>query len=157
MLKLCGALLIFFCGVSGACILNNRARAALDQTEGFIELVRRLRSDMDCFSKTIPAALMSCPDSVFEKCRIDLQTRRRRVEDLLLCCDIYSSELREIMEGFATRVGRGYKSEQIALCDMTLSRLDEHRIYLAGRLPAKQKINGTLCLCGALAVVILIV
>ena len=157
MLRVVGAFLIFLCGVAGAGFLNSRARNALTQIEGFAELVRRLYAQIDCFSMPIPTALGSCPDAVLEKCGIDPEADRRTVADLLGSCSISSAELCEVMEDFAAHLGRGYKQEQLALCQRTLSRLEEHRALLASRLPAKQKTNGTLCMCGALAVVILIV
>lgn len=157
MLRIFGAALIFFCGVASARLLNTCARESLRQTEGFCELVRRLRSDIDCFSMPIPVSLESCPDAVLEKCGIDTRADRRTLTVLLHGCDISSPEICELMESFASHVGMGYKQEQLMLCDRTLARLEEHRALLASRLPAKQKTNGTLCLCGALAVVILIV
>ena len=157
MLRLFGALLRLFCGVAVAYFLNDRARAELTQIEGFEELVQRLRADIECFSMPVPAVLAGCPDAVFEKCGFNLYQSRRTLAELLDSCDISSPEIRELMDGFAAHVGRGYKHEQLALCERTIARLEEHRASLAARLPAKQKTNGTLCLCGALAVVILIV
>ena len=157
MLRLFGAVLILFCGVAGAYFLNDRARAALVQIEGFEELVRRLHADIECFSMPVPVALAGCPDAVFEKCGFDLHQSRRTLAELLGSCDIFSPEIRELMDGFAAHIGRGYKHEQLALCERMIASLEEHRASLASRLPAKQKTNGTLCLCGALAVVILIV
>mgnify|MGYP003319788150 CR=1 FL=1 len=158
MIRLAGALLVFFSGAVLAYFLNGKARAALTQVEGFMELVRRLRTEIDCFSMPIPLALAGCPDEVFKKCGFD-DSREciRTLDDLLGGCEIFLPEAAELMEGFAARLGRGYKHEQLALCDGTLARLEDIRLSLASELPAKQKINGTLCLCGALAVVILTV
>ena len=159
MLKLLGALLIFFCGAALAASLNAGARNALIQTEGFIELVRRLRSDIDCFSMPIPLAISRFPDTLFEKCGLQFEACDgvRAFDDLICNCDMAYEELRDIMDSFALHIGRGYKLEQLAICDRTVERLEAHRLHLANQLPAKQKTNGTLCLCGALAVVILIV
>ena len=158
MIKLFGAVLIFLCGAALAHLLNGKARNMLAQVEGFIELVRRLRGEIDCFSMPIPVALASFSDDLFRKCGFGGSAKSvRTVEELVCGCEMFSSELADIMSGFALHVGRGYKSEQLALCDRTLERLEAYRLSLASELPAKQKTNGTLCLCGALAVVILIV
>lgn len=157
MVKIFGAVLIVFCGVAFGFLLNKRARDALVQTEGFIELVRYLRNEIDCFSMPIPLALARCPDSIFQKCGIGACNNIRTVEELICECEMQGEELGEVMERFAADVGRGYKHEQLALCERTVKRLESYRASLAGQLPAKQKLNGTLCLCFALALVILLI
>lgn len=157
MVKILGAIIIISCGFSFAYLLNGKARARLAQLEGFIALVRYLRTQIDCFSMPIPSALSRCPKGVLERCGVRCSENFKTVRALLDECDIATEELGELMYGFVSDVGRGYRQEQLALCDRTLERLEEHREALAARLPAKQKLNGTLCVCSSLAVVILLV
>ena len=157
MVKILGAIIIILCGFSFAYLLNGKARARLAQLEGFIALVRYLRTQIDCFSMPMPSALSRCPQGVFERCGARCNEKFKTVRDLLDACDCSADEIGELMYGFASDVGRGYRQEQLALCDRTLERLEDHREELAARLPAKQKLNGTLCVCSSLAVVILLI
>lgn len=157
MVKILGSVIIISCGVAFAYLLNGKARTRLIQLEGFIELVRYLRAQIDCFSMPIPTALARCPGGVLEKCGVRSCENIRTVRDLIDECDCSAEEIGELMRGFAADVGRGYKYEQLALCDRTIERLEEHRETLAATLPARNKLNGTLCVCFSLAVVILLI
>ena len=156
MFKIAGVLMIVSCGGALAYWLNHRARMALMQTEGFIDLVRYLRSEIDCFSMPIPTALERCPDTIFQKCGAQRFRGARTVSELLDACEILSPEISEAMQRFAADVGRGYKHEQLSLCDRTAELLEGYRNLLAEQLPVKRKLNGTLCLCSALVIVILL-
>ena len=157
MAKILGSIIIISCGLALAYLLNSKARARLAQLEGFIALVRYLRAEIDCFSIPIPSALSRCPCGVLERCGARCDEKFKTVRELLDACDCSADEIGELMYGFASDVGRGYRHEQLALCDRTIERLEEHREALAARLPARQKLNGTLCVCSSLAVVILLI
>lgn len=128
------------------------------QTEGFEELVRYLRSEIDAFSMPIPAALGRCPPEILEKCGYrNASACPTSLCELLSATSEESGETRKIMARFCAELGRGYKQEQLVLCDATLDELRAHRSRLACELPAKQRLGGTLSVCGALALVILLI
>lgn len=106
----------------------------------------------------IPTALGRCPSEILKKCGYqDASVSPTSLCELLSATDEESEETRKIMARFCAELGRGYKQEQLALCDATLKGLEAHRSRLAGELPAKQRLGGTLSVCGALALVILLI
>ncbi len=156
-LKVIGAIIIALSGIVGSFTLNRAARRSLEQTEGFITLIKRLRSDIDCFSLPLPTALERCPAEVYIKCGYFLGQTPRSVRALIEACSVSDAESFRIMKAFAGSIGRGYREEQLAICDYYADLLEERRQRLYEQLPTRTKRNSALCLCGALAVVILLI
>jgi hypothetical protein len=72
-------------------------------------------------------------------------------------CEVSDQQSAAIMRRFAADIGKGYVDEQLALCDYCLTLLEERRQSLCDSLPAKLRMNGALCIAGALALVIILV
>lgn len=157
ILKIVGAVIVSLSGVGLASLLCASSRAAVTQTEGLCALARYLGGEISCFCMPIPTALSRCPWEILKKCGADARVRYQSVEELLDACGIYDARTREITSAFAREIGRGYRAEQIALCERTAQMLSQHAQELLARLPTKQRLSGTLSVCSALAAVILLV
>ena len=144
------------CGVVAAYILNAGARSALLQNEAFISFVRFLRSQIECFSMPLPRAIERCPQDILRGCGCS-DARAEDASSFLCRCEVADAQSVEIMRRFAADIGRGYRDEQIALCDYCVSLLEERRQKLSASLPARIRMNGALCIAGALALVIMLV
>ncbi len=156
-LKIVGVLIIAVSGIVGSYTLNCAARRSLEQTEGFIAILRRLRSDIECFSMPLPTFLERCPSELYAKCGYSSDGAPRSVAALVDGCSVYDAESCKTMRAFARSIGRGYREEQLAICDYYTDILEERRQRLCEQLPNKTKRNSAMCLCGALAVVILLI
>ncbi|MBE6577519.1 MAG: hypothetical protein E7653_05220 [Ruminococcaceae bacterium] len=156
-LKVVGVLIVAISGIVASYTLNAAARRSLEQTEGFIALIRRLRSDIECFAMPLPSALARCPAEVYVKCGYVAQDAPRSVLSFVEACAVSDAESCKAMRAFARSIGRGYREEQLAICDYYTDMLEERRQRLYEQLPNKTKRNSAMCLCGALAVVILLI
>ena len=148
-------MILSFSGIAAAYTLNQTAKRGLSQTESFIALLRYLRSEIECFSMPLPRAMSRCPYELLEGCGC-----AREVSDLrefLSVCSVYDARAVKLVSRFCDEAGRGYRDEQLALCDNYISRLDERRRSLASELPRRKKMNSALCVSGALAIVILLI
>lgn len=143
------------CGVLGAYTLNFSAARALSQTEAFISLVRFLRSEIECFSMPLPRVIERCPQDTLAE--LGAPPSCADLYELVSLCDVSDRQTAEIMRRFAGEVGKGYREEQLLLCDYYLSLLEERRGALASALPQRRRMNTALCVAGALAVVIVLV
>lgn len=135
-------------------MLNKAEGARLEQTEGLIALIKFLRTQIDCFSMPVGEALSRCPREVLDRC-VSVGGRLSSAEELCEKLKTNDRQTRCIMEQLCRQIGRGYRAEQLALCDGICEQLEQRRGALAQQLPLKKKRNSTLCVSGALVLVIL--
>ena len=106
---------------------------------------------------SVPRALERCPREILDGCGYVGDALPRSVDELLdSCVDVDTSVMRE-MRRLADDIGKGYREEQLTLCDYCLSLLEQQRSRISGQLPLKIKVNSALSLAGAAAVVILLI
>ena len=157
LLRMIGALAVVTSGVYAACIFNSGTRQVLRQTEAFISLLRFIRSQIECFALPLPQALGRCPAEILKGCGYDRAEKPSSGEHLMAGCCIEDTSVRRSMERFFSEIGRGYREEQLNLCDYCISSLEERRAHMASQLPMKIKVNSALSIVGAVAVVILLI
>lgn len=157
LLKIVGAVIVAVCGIVGTYTLNSSAKRSLEQIEGFISLVRHIRSQIECFSMPLPTALERCSDEVLAKCGYKGAKTVKSISELLESCSEEDAESGKLMREFAASIGRGYRTEQLTLCDYYIGLLETRRKRVCEQLPSRLKRNSAVCLCGALAVVILLI
>ena len=157
ILRIIGALMIAFSGAFAAYFLNRDAKETLSQTECFISLVRFLRAQIECFSMSVPKALDRVPDEMFSGCGFSGEERPQSMGEFLDGCRVTDDAVMRDMRRLAEDLGKGYREEQLTLCDYCLSLLEGQRARIAGQLPLKIKVNSVLSLAGAAAVVILLI
>lgn len=155
ILRIFGAVILSLSGIAAAYALNSTAQRGLSQAEAFISFLRFLRSEIECFSMPLSRAMARCPSDILTECGCEEQIHGLR--GFLQCCAVYDSETVELMLRFCDDVGKGYRDEQLLLCDYYISLLDERRRYLFEALPSRKKRNSALCLAGALALVIVLI
>ena len=100
--------------------------------------------------------LEKCPVRILEACGYRGECPKSVLE-LIDACAVNDMECERMMRAFATSIGKGYRAEQLALCDYYIGLLESRRRTAAEQLPLKIKRNSAICLCGALAVVILFI
>ena len=157
LLRLIGAAAVVLSGISAACLFNSGTKQTLKQTESFISLLRFLRSQIECFSLPLPSALSRCPTEILRGCGYCESESPSSARQLMEGCCIYDDRVRRSMERFFAEVGRGYREEQLSLCDYCISQVEERRANLTSQLPVKMKVNSALSLAGAAAVVVLLI
>ncbi len=154
ILKIFGAALVAFCGIYASRLMNTSAKAALTEAEGLMEFVRFLRSEIECFALPLPQIIARCPEDILTRCGFRGGEFRTPAE-LFSLFEIDDGECSRSAERFFSELGRGYRDEQLALCDYYIAILEERRRTLGNALPARRRVNSALCIAGALAVVII--
>ena len=157
LLRIAGAAVVVVSGVYAAALFNSGTRQTLRQTEAFISLLRFIRSQIECFALPLPRALARCPAELLRGCGYDSDEAPSSAEQLMRGCNISDDNVRRGLERFFSEVGRGYRKEQLSLCDYCISLLEERRAYMSSQLPMKMKVNSALSVAGAVAVVILLI
>ncbi len=155
--RMVGALILAISGGVGAYLMNRSASAALTQVEGWISFLRYVKLQVECFSLPISVILKRCDPNIFRGCGYFLDVPPENLEELVQRCSVRDETNREIIDGFAKDFGKSYREEQIRRCEYYLSLLEARRNFLVTQLPMKKKLNSTLCIAGALAIVILLI
>ena len=155
MWRLLGGVLLMGSGVGGAAFLCRRAAAQLSQVEGLLALIRTIRLQVECFAMPLSAILARCDERLLRQCGYHGSLPPADFSVLLEGCRIADPAAAEILCSFGAEFGRGYREEQAKSCEYTLSLLEERRQALSERLPVQKKLYSTLCVSGAMALMIL--
>lgn len=157
LLRMIGAVAVVVSGIYAAYLFNSGTRQILKQTESFISLLRFLRSQIECFALPLPQALGRCPTEILQGCGYYGNEVPISGKQFISECYISDDHVRRDVERFFSEAGKGYREEQLNLCDYCISLLEERRVSLASQLPMKIKVNSALSIAGAVAVVILLI
>lgn len=156
VLRLVGAALLSLCGVLSASALNRRAERRLREVESWILLLRYVKGQVECFSLPMNEILARCEREILQNCGYVGTVAPKSFLALLDASSLHDADAAKTVRAFAEEFGRGYREEQTRGCDYYLSLLEARRRTLAEKLPAQKKLNSTLCLCAALAIVLLL-
>ena len=155
--KLIGAALVVTGGIAAAYILNSRAKRMLGVTEGMILLLRYIKTQVGCYSMPIEKILSGYDNELFSECGYAGEEKPKSLDALILGCPALEGRALQIMTEFSRSFGKNYRAEQVKLCESSIDELAGLRAELSEKLPMRRKLNSTLCLSGAMAIVILLV
>lgn len=157
--KLFGALVILV--LSAILILRGASvfRERIAELEGFLLLVRHIREQVACFRTPANEILASFHNEALARAGLlplapgtDLSAALSAACDRLYLDPDELAILREFADGF----GRGYVTEELARCDLAVSRLEAAIGRRREALPRSCKLFRTLVMSGALAVIIVL-
>lgn len=144
-------------GMSGAYFLNNRAARALLQIEALCSLIGYIRSQVECFALPIGEIFEKCEPSLLFDCGWQEKDAPQTLCELTERCEFYDAAAQKAVCDLALDFGKSYIDESLKQCDLCVSLLRERKRELLSELPKKKKLNATLCVSGALAVIILLI
>ena len=152
-----GILLLAVSGAMGAYFLNRSAADTLRQVEGWLTLVRTVQTQVECFALPATEILRGLDPDLLRSCGYEGEGVPESFEELARQCTLRDGETCRLVTGFCKEFGTGYRGEQVRSCAYYAAGLGDRRQTLASALPNRKKLNTTLCVSGALAVVILLI
>ena len=152
-----GALILLWSALDGAVRLNRNTDRNISLIDGYVALIRFARTQIDCYA--LPA------DEIFKRCDRELlsgcgYTNDEPPTEFVVFFDklnISDRTARRIVSEFCSDFGKHYRDEQLKRCDACISMLEEYRDKLRGEAKDTKKLNYTLCLSGAVALIILLI
>ena len=156
VLRLLGAAILSLCGVLLAAHLNRRAECRLRQVEGWISLLRFVKAQVECFSLPMSEILLRCDRGLLQTCGYSADIAPKSFSAMIEASGFVDGECARVVRAFAEEFGKGYREEEMRGCDYYLAQLEVHKEALAKKLPAQKKMNATLSVCAALALVLLL-
>lgn len=155
--KVFGILFLVLSTFWGVGEINRRYELEIRTVEGYIELIRYIRTQVDIYALPIDEILKRCDRELILRCGGDGDERAKDLSELFLTASIKDKAAYKELLDFCTDFGRNYREEQLKRCDASISVLESRRDVLRGELQNKRKLNYTLFLSAAAAVIILLI
>ena len=155
-LRIAGAASLLISGIVGARVMNASISKKWEQTEALIALMRFAKIQIECFGLPAPEIIARSDPRIISACGFCGDTLPDSFDELFRGCGIRDGEIGEILRTFAAGFGRGYREEQVRECEYYIELMCERRQILQSDLPKRRKLNSTLCISSALAIVILL-
>ncbi len=150
-------MIVLACGLSLGRHLNSRDSRELGQVDALIDLLKFVKIQIECFALSAPQILSRCDAESLRLCGYELDEVPKSFEELVLAVRIKNGEACKIFCDFTKGFGKSYREEQLRQCEHYIGLLEGVQEKLAGELQNKRKLNLTLCIAGALAVIILLI
>jgi len=117
-----GISLLLACGVLAGVLLARFERARCLQAEGFVDLIRNIRLQIDCFGTPVSGILASLDEKLYAALGAprgctDMNTLLSGTPLLV------EREYIKLLWDFALSLGTGYREEELRYCDYYLARL----------------------------------
>ncbi len=118
-----GIALLAACGVFCGILMAIFERKRCLQAEGFLDLVRNIRLQIDCFGTPVARILSSLDKKLYVALGAPCDCNDL---DELLCKTVLlvDTEYVKLLRDFATSLGTGYREEELRYCDYYLARLE---------------------------------
>lgn len=160
MLRFVGALLLILL-LLYLCLLHSRAEERrVRECEGFLLLVRHIRTQIACFRTPLPEAIASFENTALEAAGVLPAARKSGLSLALIHCRACLSldgESWKTLTAFADGVGSGFFGEAIALCDYTTQELAGVLKRRQSEAPGRTRVGHSLVICGGLMLLLLLV
>ena len=137
--------------------LNRSAEQKLLQIEAFLRLLSFLHLQVECFSLPVGEILGRSDPQILLGCGWHRDKVPSSLSELLGGIRILDVQSQRILCELADSFGRGYREEEVRLCESAERQLRERAELLRRGIEGKKKTNLTLCVAGATAFVILFV
>ena len=149
-MKLIGSLLIILASVVSSFFYEKNLKENLKNTVEICELIKYIKSKIEYFSTSINEILQSYET---DNCHIKEYVLKK---DKFNCSYLDKSVVNQVND-FFDKLGKGYKKEQITLCDYTISLLESSVTNLKENYPKKAKLFRSLSLFFAIGCVIILI
>ncbi len=156
-LKWLGCGLLLSCGILLGLLLNRRAGGVLSRLEAYLELLRLAKLQVSCFSLPVGDILRRADPGLLYRCGWTAEEPPGDFSELTARCPVGDPRCDRLLLSFAEGFGRGYREEQLRECDGYIDPLEDRRAQLREGLGGRKRIHATLCVSGALALIILLV
>ncbi len=147
-MKIIGALIIIIVSVISAYLYEKNIKTKAKHIEEIISFIKYIKSQIEYFSRTL--------NEIYTGYDVKSEYIYTLIENNGQGAQV-SKEVDALIEEFFSNIGKGYKSEEIKLCDYTSERLYASLTQLQLEIPNKIKIFRSLSLFVGVCIIILLV
>ena len=158
LLKVCGALTLLILTLYLCYEATSMERRRVRQTEGFLLLLRHIRSQISCFCTPVRDILSSFENEALERSGFLCEARSGDfVSALDICKDRIYLDTEEInlLIAFGEELGKSYREEQIENCDYYIGELENLYGKRREEQPKRARLFRSLVLtCGLMVIIV---
>ncbi len=154
MIRLCGVCCLLGTGILAALFSVREQKRRLSVPDGWIALIRYMRSEIDCFLTPVEEILRASQSPLLAFCKAEETVT---LSGLFCATEHYlSAEARRILSSFLKESGTLYREEQVKRCDDCLSALTRERERVFAALPGSLRVSVALSIALPLGAAILL-
>ena len=156
-MRIIGALLILCSSVFIAYGAVFKIQTTLQATSALRFVMEQVKNLIECYSLPIGQIFKRIDPSVIEACGYKGKALPTDLSELAENSVVLDKESREIFLAFAKDFGKGYRKDELSRCSMFLERMRSREQKLSKETEKKKRVIMAISICGALAVVILLI
>ncbi len=156
--RILGFILLVLSAVFFAFIMSNGEKKRIIQLSVLCEALKEITRKIESFNMPVEEIMLEFDPRLFLALGYRKSDMPRSFEDLL--CEsslLLGRREKELLFAFSGGLGKKYREEQISFCNYYYKELSDIHISSKEDFPKKQKLYYTLFICGALALVILMI
>ena len=159
LIRFLGASLLLTVCVRLCMSLSRAERDRVRQTEGFLLLLRHIRSCISCYRTPLREIWSGFENRALAECGFLARLRRDGFAAALLSVKgrlyLDAEELR-LLTAFACEIGKGRSQEQITLCNYTVERLESYYAKRVEEEPRRRRTANSLVIIGGLMLILVL-
>ncbi len=149
-MKLLGSILIIFASIMSSYFYEQKLKKSIKSTEELCDLINYIKNKIEYFSLAI--------NDILEGYQTDSDFINDLINSKELCdLSLLENTVANDVKSFFVRLGKGFKKEQLALCDYTLKSLEASKDKIKIEFTKKAKVFRSLSLFAGIGCVILLV
>jgi hypothetical protein len=153
LLKYAAAVILFTAFTAAGVSLNAARRRRIRRVGALCELAGYTRSQIDCFRTPVKSILSSFSSDALSECGFLEKAASGDIDGAAAA--LGSGEERVLTRDFLARLGRGYASEELRLCDGYAEAIGALYSKLKNDYPAAARVSGAIStlagICAAIA------
>lgn len=146
-MKIFGSILILFSSVLTSYYYEKSLKKKIKICEDGIDFISYVKVQIEYFSNPI--------NVIFEN--YNLNTDIKELLENKKNHKIFGNELDKNLYDFFTSIGKGFKKEQLSLCDYTLTSLNSELLKMKSDYPSKSKVFRSLSMFFGICAIILLI
>jgi hypothetical protein len=136
--------------------MNQKIDRNLALISGWIELIRYIKGQVECFGIPLEKILSECDIKQLRAIGYEKEGAPKNFSELLTDGCLPDKETGTLILNFTREFGRYYREEQLNRCNYYITALEEKKRDQTEKLPQRKRMNYTLWLSGCLSVGILL-
>ena len=165
--KIIGTIFLMLTGGYVSLSISRFERRRLEVLDAYISLIYYIKGQIDCYAMPL-GDILACADPTLIAACLGVDIRGRGqippekmaavpLPELLQESRLYlDPESERLLTTFTGELGTVHRAEQVARCDYYIEALTRERNKLADALPARLRTSGTLAVCCAIAMSLLL-
>ena len=149
-MKIAGAIFILCASVASSYFYEKREKEKIKKANKLAEFIRYIRAQISYFSLPV--------DMIFKAYKSDDTLTEDIISGKLSSLDsFFDKDTADVIKGFFSSLGNGYKDEQLALCDFTMSAIEDFTDKMNKEFSGKVRVFRSMAIFTGVCLIILLI